>query len=123
MINPQGDGDAIPCFYEYYGTPAEVATSLLSAAAFEPAEENQAKENTYCPYSYLKPSAQTDSNLEDVCTSEAYEWRVCRADNRGVMELPPGDNRCLIHVNGNSAAVGVLSASGYTGMTSGLGMM
>ena len=52
---------------------------------------------------------------------QANEWRLCRADSRGVMELPPGDTKCLVYVNGPAAAIGVLSASGFAGVTSGIG--
>ena len=62
----------MPCFYKYYGAPHEVATSLLSAATVEPVV---ADENTYCPYEHLKPSAKSDENLEDVCTSEVMIFR------------------------------------------------
>ena len=107
-----------PCFYEYYGTPGEVVTSLLSAATVEPVVEN---ENKYCPFRFLKSSAITDNNLLDVCGSPENEWRLCRADSRGVWELPPGEVKCLVYVNGPAAAIGVLSASGFAGVTSGLG--
>lgn len=39
------------------------------------------------------------------------------------MELPPGDTKCLVYVNGPAVAIGVLSASGFAGVTSGLGIM
>lgn len=67
MFSFQGDGDVRPCFYEYYGTPGEVATSLLSGATVEPVVDN---ENKYCSFRFLKSTAISDSSLEDVCNSE-----------------------------------------------------
>ena len=48
---------------------------------------------------------------------------VCRIDSRGLFELPPGESSCLVYVNGPAAAVGVLAASGFAGVTSALGTM
>ena len=40
---------------------------------------------------------------------------MCRADKRGVYEVPPGEDGCCLYLNGPAAAVGVVAASGLVG--------
>ena len=44
--------------------------------------------------------------------------RLCRADSRGVWQLPPRSSSCLLYLNGPAAALGVVTASAITGVTS-----
>ena len=46
------------------------------------------------------------------------KYRLCRADSRGVWQLPPRSTSCLIYLNGPSAALGVLRATAISGLTS-----
>ena len=45
-------------------------------------------------------------------------FRLCRADSRGVWQLPPRSSSCLLYLNGPAAALGVLTATAITGVTS-----
>jgi len=55
------------------------------------------------------------------CT--ARYWRMCRADNRGVYEIPPGTDGCCLYLNGPSAAVGVAAATGISLFTTNAGSL
>ena len=46
---------------------------------------------------------------------------MCRADSSGVFELPPGEESCCLYLNGPSGAIGILAATGLTGVTSNVG--
>ena len=47
-------------------------------------------------------------------------FRMCRADSRGVFEIPPGEPSCCLYLNGPASAVGVVAASGLVGGTTSL---
>ena len=46
---------------------------------------------------------------------------MCRANRKGIFELPPGEEGCCLYLNGPSGAIGILAATGLTGVTSNVG--
>ena len=44
--------------------------------------------------------------------------RLCRADSRGVWQLPPRSSSCLIYLNGPTTALGLISTTLTTSVTS-----
>ena len=48
---------------------------------------------------------------------------MCRSDHRGVIEQPPGVQSCCVYLNGPTAAVGVIAATGFTSLVNNVGSL
>lgn len=92
-FTPSSQGSPPPCFYRYRGSPGEILTSFLSSLLEPVMVEN---ERTYCPFDDLEVSGTvavtladgTVNNIEQLHCARNQE-RLCRADSRGVWQLPP----------------------------------
>ena len=99
-----------PCFFLYEGSWLESFISRLTFSLdfFIRRQADRNEERLFCPFSSLNQCKDqcTDSNL-----------RLCRPNSQGVFWLPPGENKCLIYLNGPAVGVGVLAATALGGIT------
>lgn len=98
------DSPPPPCVYFYQGTVMEGIVSTVSSYLEQPVEN----ERIFCPFFLL------DAEKFD-CTVGMTQ---CRTDSRGVIQLPPNTESCLVYINGPSAAVGLLAATGVANVVS-----
>ena len=114
-----------PCYIEYHGTMMETLVSRLTRL-IEPAVEN---EKEICPFTGLNDDRNNcRSSISRMCRAN----RKVRKQNkmplikvvlninfsRRVYELPPGESSCFIYLNGPAAAIGVVAATGLSGVMS-----